>query len=121
MDPLRLSFAVACSVEHAWETWTRRASLWWPAGHTVAGEPGLEIVFEPRCAGRIFERTQEGREEDWGEILTWEPPRRLTYLWHLRADRADATEARWPSGSGSRAPSSSSSLADAPASPRASR
>jgi len=22
----------------------------------------------------------------------WEPPRRLTYLWHLRADRVDATE-----------------------------
>jgi uncharacterized protein YndB with AHSA1/START domain len=92
MEPLRLSFAVACSVEHAWEIWTRRASLWWPAGHTVAGEPGLEIVFEPRCGGRIFERMQEGREEDWGEILMWEPPRRLTYLWHLRADRADAIE-----------------------------
>ena len=22
----------------------------------------------------------------------WEPPRRLVYLWHLRFDRADATE-----------------------------
>ena len=25
-------------------------------------------------------------------MLAWEPPHRLAYLWHLRADRADATE-----------------------------
>ena len=25
-------------------------------------------------------------------MLVWEPPHRLAYLWHLRADRADATE-----------------------------
>ena len=92
MEPLRLSFAVACPVEHAWATWTERTALWWPPGHTVTGEAGLEIVLEPRPGGRIFERTKEGREEDWGEILAWDPPRRLTYLWHLRADRADATE-----------------------------
>ena len=24
--------------------------------------------------------------------MAWEPPRRLVYLWHLRADRRDATE-----------------------------
>jgi len=55
-EPLRLSFTVACPPEHAFATWANRASLWWPAGHTVTGEQGLEI------------------------------------LWHLRADRTDATE-----------------------------
>ena len=33
-----------------------------------------------------------GDEVDWGEITVWEPPRRLGYLWHIRTDRADATE-----------------------------
>ena len=50
------------------------------------------MVFEPRVGGRIYERTPHGAEFDWGEITIWDPPRRLGYLWHLRADRADATD-----------------------------
>jgi Activator of Hsp90 ATPase homolog 1-like protein len=92
IEPLRLSFEVGCPVEHAFSVWTRRTSAWWPVSHTVTAEPGLEVVFEGRSGGRIFERTPSGVEVDWGEIRVWEPPRRLTYLWHLRADRADATE-----------------------------
>jgi hypothetical protein len=58
----------------------------------VSCEPGLKVVFEPRVGGRIFERTTAGREIEWGEITLWDPPRRLRYLWHLRSDRADATD-----------------------------
>ncbi len=42
--------------------------------------------------GRIYERTPGGVEHDWGEVTVWSPPARLAYLWHLRRDRADATE-----------------------------
>jgi uncharacterized protein YndB with AHSA1/START domain len=92
MEPLRLEFTVGCPAEHAFEVWAERTSLWWPHGHSVSGEPGLTVTFEPRPGGRIFERTPGGDEHDWGEVLVWEPPRRLSYLWHLRFDRADATE-----------------------------
>ena len=92
IEPLRLNFDVACDPERAFAVWTQRAATWWPKMHTVSREAGLQIVFEPRVGGRIFERTSSGREEDWGEILVWEPPVRLGYLWHLRADRTDATE-----------------------------
>jgi uncharacterized protein YndB with AHSA1/START domain len=92
IEPIHLAFEVACPAARAFEIWTSRTSTWWPASHTVSGEPGLEVVFERRPGGRIFERTGAGREYDWGEILAWEPPRRLVYLWHLRADRTDATE-----------------------------
>ncbi len=92
IEPLRLSFEVACAAEHAFETWAARTSIWWPADHTVSGEDGLEVVFEGRPGGRIFERTLAGDEHRWGEVLVWEPPRRIVYRWHLRVDEADATE-----------------------------
>lgn len=92
IEPIRLTFDVACPPDHAFRTWTARTTIWWPASHTVSAASGLEVIVEPRVGGRIFERTPDGDEHDWGEITAWEPPRRLVYLWHLRADRADATE-----------------------------
>lgn len=92
IEPLRLSVEVACDAEHAFDVWARRLATWWPADHSVSGEDGLEVVLEPRVGGRIYERTPAGVEHEWGEVTAWEPPRRLGYLWHLRRDRADATE-----------------------------
>ncbi|MFL5777989.1 MAG: SRPBCC domain-containing protein [Chloroflexota bacterium] len=91
-DPIRLSFEVACSAARAFELWTARTSMWWPASHTVTAAPGLEVVFEGGDGGRIFERAPDGTEHDWGWITRWQPPGRLVYRWHLRSDRADATE-----------------------------
>ena len=91
VEPLRLTIDVDCAPEHAFAVWTERFSLWWPADHTVTGDPDL-VALEPRLGGRIYERGPDGSEHDWGEVTTWEPPRRLGYLWHLMRDRADATE-----------------------------
>jgi uncharacterized protein YndB with AHSA1/START domain len=92
IEPLRMAFTVDCPAARAFTVWTERISAWWPADHTVSGATGLDVVLEPGVGGRIFERTPEGVEHDWGEVTVWEPPRRLGYLWHLRRDRADATE-----------------------------
>jgi uncharacterized protein YndB with AHSA1/START domain len=92
IEPLRLSFEVGCPATHAFDVWTNKIARWWPADHTASGEDGLEVVLEGRPGGRIFERTAAGAEIDWGEVTVWDPPTRLVYLWHLRRDRADATE-----------------------------
>jgi len=92
IEPIRLSFDVACPPEHAFDVWTGDIDRWWPADHTVTGASDLVVVLEGRPGGRIYERTATGIEHDWGEVTVWEPPRRLGYLWHLRRDRADATE-----------------------------
>lgn len=92
IEPIRIELEVRGPARHAFAVWTSRIATWWPADHTVSGEDGLTVVLEGRPGGRIFERTSDGTEHDWGEVTVWEPPSRLTYLWHLRHDRADATE-----------------------------
>ncbi len=92
IEPLRISFDIDCAPEHAFHVWTDRLSRWWPTDHTVSGERDVEVVLERRVGGRIFERTSSGGTHEWGEVIAWDPPRRLGYLWYLRRDRADATE-----------------------------
>jgi uncharacterized protein YndB with AHSA1/START domain len=92
VDPIELRIEVACEPAHAFELWTGRTSLWWPKGHSVSGDPGFEVTFEPREGGRIVERTPAGEEHVWGAITHWEPPRALAYRWHLRQDPEDATD-----------------------------
>ena len=92
IEPIRLAFDVACPPDHAFRTWTEGIDGWWPADHTVSATDDLRVVLEGRIGGRIFERTPDGIEHDWGEVTVWEPPTRLGYLWHLRRDRADATD-----------------------------
>jgi hypothetical protein len=92
IEPLVLSFDIDCDPAHAFAVWTERFGQWWPRGHSVSGDPDVDIVLEPRVGGRIFERTSDGAEVDWGEVTRWEPPTRFAYLWHIRKDRSDATD-----------------------------
>jgi len=89
-DPLRITFDVACPADHAFEVWTSDFGTWWPRDHTVTGRG--DVVLEGRVGGRIYERAADGVEHDWGEIVVWEPPEQLVYLWHIGQDRSDATE-----------------------------
>jgi hypothetical protein len=83
MEPLELAFAVDCSVEHAFDVWAQRTSMWWPSGHPVSAQPGLSVAFEPaeegtavRIVHRGWERlgaaADERRERNkrgWGGVL----------------------------------------------------
>lgn len=92
IEPLRLSYEIDCPADHAFDVWTNQLSTWWPKGHSASGDPGTLVVLEPRVGGRIFERTPDGREIDWGEVTRWSPPARLAYTWHIGRTRDDATD-----------------------------
>ena len=91
IEPLVVAFEVNVPPAQAFETWTGRCATWWPPSHTMSGDPA-RITFEPRPGGDIIEHGQHGRQHRWGEILDWEPPTRVRYLWHLFFEPSEATE-----------------------------
>jgi activator of Hsp90 ATPase-like protein len=91
-DSLHITFDVACSREHAFAVWTSGIDAWWPRDHTVTADPGLVVVLQGRVGGRIYERTPDGAEHDWGEVTAWDPPTLLGYRWHLGQEPDDATD-----------------------------
>ena len=91
-EPLRNTFELDVARDHAFETWTARIDQWWPRTHSWSTDPGLEVVLEPRLGGRLYERTPDGAEFEWGEVTIWDPTAKFGYLWHLKADRADASD-----------------------------
>jgi Activator of Hsp90 ATPase homolog 1-like protein len=98
---LCLSLVVQCRPERAFRLWTEEIGRWWPADHTVTGDPAM-VAFEGRVGGRIYERGRDGTEHDWGEVTVWDPPSRLGYTWHLggRTEAATDVEIGFVAGDG---------------------
>ena len=98
---------VDASPDHAFEVFTERIESWWPLGtHSIFEGESDTVVFEARVGGRIYERTPDGREGDWGEVLELEAPRRIVYSWHPGHDPSEGVtevEIRFdPEGDGTR-------------------
>ena len=82
VEAVRKTVTVKCGIDHAFRTFTEGIGGWWPLhSHAVSlGEgsgPPETVVMEPRAGGRLYERTRDGRECEWGSVLEWEPPARL--------------------------------------------
>jgi uncharacterized protein YndB with AHSA1/START domain len=60
---------------------------WWPvATHHIAEWPAEVAVLEPFLGGRWFERSSDGREQDWGRVLVWRPPHQVVLSWYMSSD-----------------------------------
>ena len=92
------SVRVQVPVERAFSIFVEQMETWWPAEHQIGAKPFETIIVEPRVGGRWYERDAEGSQGDWGKVLAWDPPRRVTLSWHLgpdwkfNADMASASE-----------------------------
>jgi uncharacterized protein YndB with AHSA1/START domain len=81
---LTKTITVDLPVEDAFRLYTEGMATWWPfETHSIGAHEVETVVFEPRDGGRIYERTKDGEERDWGSVVVWEPPRRLAHTWHL--------------------------------------
>lgn len=77
------SVRVAIPVERAFSVFVEQMETWWPATHHIGKTPFEAIFIEPRTGGRWYERDVEGKVVDWGKVLAWDPPHRVTLSWHV--------------------------------------
>jgi uncharacterized protein YndB with AHSA1/START domain len=80
---VKKSITVNTSVEQAFDVFTAGYDSWWPRTHHIGSSPMTEAIIEPRVGGRCYTRQLDGTECDWGQILEWDPPRRLVLAWQI--------------------------------------
>ena len=89
---IRKSLTVAAPVERAFEVFTERIGSWWPLEHySIGGDQVEAVVIDQREGGRVYERSKDGSEAEWADVLAWEPPNRLVLRWRVNP-KSPATE-----------------------------
>ena len=72
--------------DKAFELFTEGLDRWWPRSHTIGTSAIKQAVVEPRAGGRWYEIGDDGSECEWGQVLAWEPPRRVVLAWQITSD-----------------------------------
>lgn len=99
---VRATVTVDAPIERAFQVFTERCDAWWPRSHRLGQAERIDVVLEARAGGRWYECTADGRQCDWGKVLAWHPPNRLSLSWQIaigfvpepdpdRASRVDVT------------------------------
>ena len=85
-DAIRKSVTVPLPLDKAFRLFTDGANSWWPlATHSIGGEQTESVTFDLE-AKRVYERTADGSEHDWADIVAWEPPDRFLLGWRVNPD-----------------------------------
>lgn len=84
--PIVKSFVVRATAQRAFDVFTARFDAWWPRTHKLGDGEMRRVALEPGAGGRWYQTNIDGVECDWGEVLAWEPPRRLLLAWRINAD-----------------------------------
>jgi uncharacterized protein YndB with AHSA1/START domain len=85
---IKRTIVVNAAIEHAFEVFTQRIDLWWPRTHHIGKVEPFTAILEGREGGRWYERGADGSECEWGRVLVYAPPSRVSVSWHLNASYA---------------------------------
>lgn len=91
--PIRKSIVVRRKPEEAFSIFTERLSSWWPhKTHSLSKGGAASVVMEPRVGGKLYEVSDAGERQEWGTIVSWDPPRGFVTTWHPGMDPNKPTE-----------------------------
>ena len=80
---IRKSLTVAAGPEKAFKVFTDGFDRWWPKSHTIGKAALAKAIIEPREGGRWYGVDENGHEDDWGDVLAWNPPTHLLLAWRI--------------------------------------
>ena len=87
VDSITQEMEIQCSIEQAFELFTHGFGKWWPCEYSWS-QAGMESIgIEPKVGGRCTEIGSKGFQLDWGRVLKWSPPERLTITWQIDPNR----------------------------------
>jgi uncharacterized protein YndB with AHSA1/START domain len=84
--PVKKRITVDAPPETAFRVFTAGLDRWWPRTHSIGEAPLKTAVLEPGVGGRWYGLLENGAEAQWGDVLAWEPPRRVLLAWRIGAD-----------------------------------
>ncbi len=86
LEPLIKTILVPCSQESAFKVFVNDFSTWWPLQHSVSGMQGevaKKVSLDAKLGGQITEMCFDGKEEVWGEILSFDPFNGFSMNFHM--------------------------------------
>ena len=87
--PVIRSAWVERSIDDTFRIFTSEIGAWWPLPtHGVFGDRSGGVAFDD---DRLVERSTDGSEVVWAEVVTWDPPIRVTLAWHPGRGAEEAT------------------------------
>jgi uncharacterized protein YndB with AHSA1/START domain len=95
---VRRSVTVRLPAEQAFQLFTAGYDSWWPRTHHIGKSPMKRAVIEGKTGGRCYSEQEDGTDCPWGQVLVWDPPKRLllawqiTHEWGYEPDLAKASE-----------------------------
>ena len=92
LGPITHECALPCSAPQAFETYTGRIGEWWDPRYTANAETLEAVTIEPRVGGRVFATHSDIGDDDWGQVMVWEPGARLVHTFTLAQDPAHPSE-----------------------------
>lgn len=85
--PVIRSIDVPVSVDRAFTAFTAGLTTWWPRAFTFGEDRYVRAGVDPEVGGQWYEVDVDGARTSWGDVLTWEPPRRLVVTWQISPQR----------------------------------
>jgi uncharacterized protein YndB with AHSA1/START domain len=92
LDPIVHTYPLACSAERSFTTYVERIGEWWHPDYTLDAGAFSGAVIEPGMGGRVRATFTDREDDVWGEVRTWDPPRRIVHSFALAQSAESPSE-----------------------------